>query len=220
MQRTHAVLIGLTAAGLMLTTHALARRLTVNAEDNIYGVGQSSAPGGGNVPTAEMSVGAGNCITVTKVTGSLKCSSRRGCITLNSGGNLNDPDGTGAAPATSSNTGSGSISGITAPNAGYLVGLFTKAAGPSGPAPAALDFTSIGTNFASLSPALNQTFFIGDGHTGDNSGAVQQFTVPAGARRLWLGISDACNYNGAPGCYTDNSGTYTVAVLRQKTSCP
>ena len=220
MQRTHAVLIGLAAAGLMLSTHASARRLTVNAQDNIYGVGQSSAPGGGNVPTAVMGVAAGNCITFPKVTGSLTCSSRRGCITLNGGGNLNDPDGTGAAPATSSNTGAGSISGITAPNAGYLVGLFTKAAGPSGTAPASLDFTSIGTNFTSLSPKLNQTFFIGDGHTGDNSGAVQQFTAPPGARRLWLAISDACNYNGAPGCYGDNSGTYTVTVLRQKTTCP
>lgn len=25
-----------------------------------------------------------------------------------------------------------------------------------------------------------------------------------------LGISDACSYNGAPGCYNDNSGTFTV----------
>ena len=137
-----------------------------------------------------------------------------GLVTINNGTgtNLNDADGVGAAVATSSETGSGSISGITGPGAGYLVGVFLGAGGPSGSAPAALNFTSsgLGTSFTSLSPLLDQVFFIGDGLTGDGSGSVQTFVVPTGATELYLGISDACGYNGGPGCYGDNVGSFTV----------
>jgi hypothetical protein len=81
----------------------------------------------------------------------------------------------------------------------------------SGPAPAGLDFTSIGTSFASLSPLLDQVFFIGDGLTGDGSGSVQQFIVPTGATVLYLGISDAPGYQGDPGAYGDNGGAFTTS---------
>jgi hypothetical protein len=210
-------------ASLLLAPSAFAGKFTVNAQDNIYGAGQTSAPGGGNVPTAILKLSRKSaCVTVTKVTGSLTCTEKSGCIVLNltSGDNLNDPDGTGAAPATSSNSGAGSISGITAPLAGYLVGLFAPAKGPAGTAPAALNFVTTGTNFAQLSPLLDQTFFVGDGHTGDRAGAVQYFSVPAGARRLYFGISDACNYNGGPGCYDDNQGSYRVVAKASDTACP
>jgi hypothetical protein len=127
------------------------------------------------------------------------------------GNNPNDPDGAGAVPATSSNTGTSSISGITAPGAGYLTGVFVAAGGPSGAAPAALNFTTgTGTAFTSLSPLLDQVFFIGDGLTGDGTGATQVFYAPSGAFTLYLGISDAGGYNGAPGAYGDNLGTYFV----------
>ena len=77
------------------------------------------------------------------------------------------------------------------------MGVFETATGPAGgPPPATLDFTVIGTSFASLSPALNQVFYIGDGLTGDGSGSVQQFIVPLGATRLYLGCADAGGYNG------------------------
>ena len=102
----------------------------------------------------------------------------------------------------------------SAPGAGYLVGLFVPAGGPAGAAPTALDFTSsgLGTSFTSLSPQLDQVFFIGDGLTGNGTGTQQTFNIPTGAGQLWLGISDAGFYNGAPGAYGDNLGTYTVGL--------
>jgi hypothetical protein len=69
-----------------------------------------------------------------------------GTIVLNngSGNNSNDADGAHSAvgSGTSSNTGASLISGITAPGAGYLVGVFLAAGGPSGAAPTALDYTT------------------------------------------------------------------------------
>src|SRR6202021_1741293 len=130
------------------------------------------------------------------------------------GDNPNYADGGGGKPAISSNTGTASISGMMAPGAGYLVGLFVPAGGPAGAAPAALDFTSsgLGTSFTSLSPQLDQVFFIGDGLTGNGTGTQQTFNIPTGAVQLWLGISDAGGYVGAPGAYGDNLGTYTVVL--------
>ncbi len=90
-----------------------------------------------------------------------------------------------------------------------------------GAAPSALDFTSIGTDFTALSPLLDQTFFIGDGLTGDGTGTTQVFHVPTGATTLYLGISDACGYNGGPGCYGDNYGSFAVPVtLHARTAVP
>jgi hypothetical protein len=204
---------------------ALARQtLTVNAQDNIYGAGRKKAPGGGNVPTAILRLsGSPACVEVKKVTGSLACFKRSGCITRNDTDSiyLNDPDGAGhGAPPSSSNTGTAEVSGIKAPLAGYLTALFTVHKRPTGAAPPALDFTVIGTNFTAFSPALDQTFFVGDGHTGDLRGNVQQFNVPSGARHLYFGISDACNDNGPPSCYYDNAGSYTVHVRVLKEACP
>lgn len=186
----------------------------MNSTDDIYNAGTS-------VPPNPIALGSGaTSVTFTSVTGSLTssggntCASTLGCIVLNNGtgNNLNDPDGVGAAPSTSSNTGANGISGITGPGAGYLVGVFLAAGGPSGGTPAALNFTSsgLGTSFSSLSPILDQTFFIGDGLTGDGTGSLQAFNVPAGAADLYLGISDASGYNGSPGAYGDNLGSYSV----------
>lgn len=209
------------AALLVAAAPATAQTVTVHAKDNIYGAGARPAPGGGRVPPSIVVPSGSVCFTVTKVQGSSTCASKEKCITLNGGGNLNDPDGVGAAPTTSSNTGTATISGITAPDAGYLVGLFSVSKGPSGAAPAALDFTTgKTTHFTSLAPELDQTFFIGDGRTGDGKGMSQTFSVPAGAGKLWLGISDACGYNGAPGCFNDNSGRYRVVIVMHHGSCP
>jgi hypothetical protein len=197
---------------------------TVDAQDNIYGAGQTAAPGGGNVPTAVQKLGlSAACVTIAKVAGSLPCAAKKGCIQINtgSGDTPNDADGAGSAAATFSNTGTDLISGIAAPYAGYLVGVFTTKKGPKGAAPAALDFTTgEGTAFTSLSPALDQTFFIGDGLTGDHKGIQQTFTVPSGARKLWLGISDAPFYSGSPGAYSDNIGSFTVVVRVHNDTCP
>ncbi len=104
------------------------------------------------------------------------------------------------------------ISGYKGPQ-GPLVGVFLDDSIPSsGPAPATLDFTpgGLGTDFLTLSPALRQVFYIGDGVT---SGDVfQEFIAPAGATRLALGIPDGFGFVGAPGAYDDNDGAYRVRV--------
>ncbi len=192
-------------------TNGNASSTTVQSTGSIYAAGDgSTAPTMITLPSGATSV-VFNSVTGSITTG---CASAEGCIVLNNGtgNNGNDPDGVGAVPATSSNTGTSSISGMMAPGAGYLVGLFVPAGGPAGAAPAALDFTStgLGTSFTSLSPLLDQVFFIGDGLTGNGTGTQQTFNIPTGAVQLWLGISDAGGYVGAPGAYGDNLGSYAV----------
>jgi len=97
------------------------------------------------------------------------------------------------------------IAGLTAPFHS-LIGVFLDANLPTASAaPAALNFASLGTTFASLSPLLQQPFFIGDGLTGIGTGAAQDFIVPAGATRLFLGTMDAYGWY-------DNSGSFNVSV--------
>jgi hypothetical protein len=94
----------------------------------------------------------------------------------------------------------------------FLAGVFLSDAAPSGPAPASLDFsgTAIGRSFSSLAPALQQTFYIGDGLTGEGSGAAQSFLVPDGATRLFLGIVDGSYFVGGPDYYDNNRGSFVA----------
>lgn len=96
---------------------------------------------------------------------------------------------------------------------GALVGVFLDDSIPNGASqPPTLDFTpsGIGTEFTSLSPDLRQIFFIGDGKT--SGGVFQEFIAPAGTTRLVLGIPDGFGFNGVPGAYDDNDGSYRVRV--------
>ena len=91
----------------------------------------------------------------------------------------------------------------------YLAGVFTGEARPA--TPPALDFTG-DHDFRSLSPLLDQVFFIGNGRT--SAGRLQQFVVPAGATRLWLGMPDICGPGDVADCYFDNDGSLRVTVSR------
>jgi hypothetical protein len=196
---------------------ALADSATVNSMDNIYAAGGQTVVGplGEGLSPQDLSISSG--VTSYTFTAS-------GTITLNNGGGnqSNDPDGQDAGVVgTSFNTGFGSISGITAPGQGYLVGVFVDGT-PSGPAPSPLVFAT--TNFTTLSPLLDQVFFIGDGLTGDGTGSAQTFFVPTGATDLYLGISDSYFYGnapdgsfaaGTPGSYGDNVGNFNVTATAQ-----
>ena len=191
---------------LALATAAHAASYVVNATDDLYNLDLANQAG--DAPVA---------VNVTALT-SISFAAT-GSVVLNeySGNTPNDPDGVGAATSSSSNTGANGIAGLTAPNAGYLTGVFVgNTIDPT--APAALDFTT--TSFASLSPALQQAFFIGDGLTGDNSGTTQIFYVPTGATTLYLGISDACGYNGGPSCYDDNYDSFSVTTTASGGAVP
>jgi hypothetical protein len=91
------------------------------------------------------------------------------------------------------------MSDLTAP-ANSLVGVFLGPTRPDlaiGPfPPPALDF-STDRDFETLSPLLQQPFFIGDGLTGD--GVRQQFFIPAEATRLYLGTMDIRNWSDNDG---------------------
>jgi len=119
------------------------------------------------------------------------------------------PSGNGAAG--SNLTSFGGISSYIGPQ-GPLVGVFLDDSVPSGAAPAGLDFspTGLGIDFASLSPELDQVFYIGDGKTA--GGDFQSFIAPTGATRLFLGIPDGFGFGGAPGAYDDNDGSYRIRI--------
>jgi hypothetical protein len=139
---------------------------------------------------------------------------------MNSGSNLNDPDGNDAQVDLSFNSGSSYISGNTSPGAGYLTGVFVNRAIATTPLPPALDFTKgEGTSFKTLAPVLNQSFFVGDGRVGSAKGAKQRFLVPAGAQKLYFGITDACGFDGPPSCYFDNKGNFAVSVSVTEQPC-
>jgi hypothetical protein len=89
-----------------------------------------------------------------------------------------------------------------------LVGVFLDDGMPNGsPTPPGLDFSDngLGMAFGQLCPGLKQPFFIGDGLTGRGTGARQQFVVPPGATRLFLGTVDGFDWN-------TNSGAFSVQV--------
>jgi hypothetical protein len=102
----------------------------------------------------------------------------------------------------------------------FLSGVFLDDNDPiSLTAPSRLDFssTSLGRSFSSLAPELQQTFYIGDGLTGEGTGSVQTFWVPDSATRLFLGIVDGAYFVGGPDYYDNNAGsfsaTFTVATV-------
>lgn len=85
-----------------------------------------------------------------------------------------------------------------------LLGVFLDDSQPSLlAAPAGLDFETIGLDFLSLAPMLRQVFFIGDGY---NSGNIQQqFVIPVGATRLFLGTMDGHGW-------ANNDGAFSIVV--------
>ena len=126
------------------------------------------------------------------------------------GGTIFGPEGNGI-PGSSSITPFGGISGYLGTQ-GALVGLFHDDSIPDGTPPATLDFRSsaIGVNFASLAPDPGQVFFIGNGV--NSSGDFQEFLAPSGATRFFIGITDAFGFNGAPGAFDDNDGSYQIRL--------
>lgn len=126
------------------------------------------------------------------------------------GGLMYGPDGNGV-PGSSSISAFGGISGYLGTQ-GALVGVFLDNAIPNGAAPATLNFSTagLGVDFLSLSPQIGQVFYIGNGVTSTN--AVQEFIAPVSATRLFIGITDAFGFNGAPGAFDDNDGAYRIRI--------
>ena len=99
-------------------------------------------------------------------------------------------------------------SDITAPMSS-LVAVFLSDGDPSkAQAPATLDFsTQASRDYQTLSPALGQVFFVGNGRT--SGGASHGVVVPQGATRLYFGVMDWYQWN-------NNQGGLHVTVLLAK----
>jgi len=90
-----------------------------------------------------------------------------------------------------------------------VVGVFLDDNVPAtqGTPPATLDFsTSTTRDFSTLQPQLRQVFFIGDGLRNDGV-TKQNFVVPNGATRLFIGSMDGWEWN-------NNYGSFTTTVVR------
>jgi hypothetical protein len=109
----------------------------------------------------------------------------------------------------------GPISGINDPSNDFLTGVFLGPSQPTGAPPPALTFKTgeNGAQYSSLSPRLQQSFYIGTGR-GVSGGTVQlsQVNVPAGATRLALGVADGYSFAGTPGYYSDDGGIYQATI--------
>ena len=182
----------------------------VDARASIFGANPTDPTGSidstGLTPTGlSLTPGLNRILTFSSITGA-----------VNPGVSFGGPDGAlyvGTGVNISSYNGiSGTIDDNNREMA--LFGVFTD--GTFGTAPARLNFSG-NHSFLSLTPLINQSFFVGDGLTGTGSGTIQQFLVPDGATTLYLGFDDAYNnglflpFVGAPSSYDDNSGSLTAA---------
>lgn len=192
---------------------AQAQTLKVDANYEISGAGYkavTTSDGTGALPKSIKFPAGSTSMTFAIDGGSIKkgrCTAP--CISIDGGNTYNDADGVGIGYSANLQPDE-SISGIQSPTLGFVTGVF-ESGPPAGDAPATLNFDTIGTDFTSLSPELQQLFFIGDGLTGDGTGSVQVFYVPSGAKTLYPGITDACSGSGLPSCYGDNSGDFVVS---------
>jgi hypothetical protein len=96
------------------------------------------------------------------------------------------------------------ISNMQAP-INCLLGVFldngTPGSGSESTPPPDLDFsTDAARDFTTLQPQIRQIFFIGDGR--DDNGNVQQFVVPKGATRLFIGTWDSYEWNNNIGAFS------------------
>lgn len=189
------------------TTH----QVVVSGQANIYGSGKSilPAPGGGSAGVAPVlinlgSAGPGRTMQIVSATGMVDC-----CTAPNGADGSTVHLATRVSPF-------GGLSGITHPVLrNFLTGVFLDDSVPADPPPATLDFAA---DFNSLSPALRQVFFIGDGR--NQTGQVQTFQVPTQATRLFLGFADfSYTYgilgpdgNYLPGAYENNTGALMVGL--------
>jgi len=175
---------------------AVGATVIVPGNANIFGAGHAAPPtlpsGDAGILPPSISLGSGDIFTF----------SATGSITYNGGGTYYGAEGGGGGGGTHYD----SIGGISGIEHGtqfmFLIGVFTDGTEPSGSGPSIVDFSL--DSFDTVSPQLNQTFFIGDGLTGTGTGSVQNFDVPLGATRLFLGFADRP--------YIDNIGTLTVTA--------
>lgn len=162
-----------------------------------------SAPGQSPLLVPSLLLSAGGFVTFTHVTGAT--SNTAGCCRPIEGG-----------PMVNHMTGAeNGIADVTAPLS-TLLGVFLDDSVPnSSAAPGALSFAGVGgLDFTSLTPGLKQVFFIGNGLGAGST--IQQFWVPTGATRLYLGTMDGFEWNNNAGAFNLDVN-FTSAVPEPET---
>jgi len=196
------------AATFCFAGSASAIDILVNAQCDVEYAGQSDTGGNGILPV-EIALPAGTVsLTFPSVTGTWTWSIGTGIYC--------GPDGESPVyyPGAENIGSVNGISGIIDTDTMFfLSGVFVGSTIPP-TAPPTLDFTG-DENFTTLSPLLDQQFFIGDGLTGTGTGTLQTFVVPAGAADLYLGVSAGLNLaNGtSPSWYSDNDGNLDLSPI-------
>ena len=177
--------------------------VNVNARSNIFSAGRDSvsAPGGGGggiLPDELLLVDDIGWINFKNVTGQLSFIGNR----------YDSADGSREFGT--------NITGINGISGAYhkdylmmLVGVFLDDCTPSGEWSGSNELYD---NQIENRPELNRIFYIGDGLTGRGTGSLQNFYVPEGATRLFLGFADALAFRGLPGWYDDNNGAINVTI--------
>lgn len=159
------------------------------------------APAQSPVQVSGLALGLGGFLTFTNATGGV----------LNGGGCSPAAPFTGCAPIDGTgffNHFAGAENGISDVRApiNALLGIFLDDSQPSlSAAPGTLNFQTIGLDFLTLVPLLKQVFFIGNGSTTGN--VVQQFDIPTGASRLFLGTMDGFGW-------FNNTGAISIEVTQ------
>jgi hypothetical protein len=223
---TLAALLGLVIAGCLPASVLL----TVNGNNNIFLAGQT--PTASNTPAGCNSIAAGclpqeldfvpvagNVLTfqpapavfpLPGITGGVSpCAT---CLMTTSGDGINELS---QPPATNISSSGTTISGIQyTGDEMFLIGVFLGASLPATQVASIGDYGVGGSGITptqvTYAPLVGQTFFVGDGLAGTGTGALQQFIVPTGATRLFLGFADAMFFNGQANMYNDNTGSLAV----------
>lgn len=173
-----------------------------NPHDNPDYAGTTSTPRQSPVAMAGLRVTPGSTLTFDGVNGG--ANNLKSATLYNGDGNPNQVVNnlTGAEL---------SKSDVRAP-INSVIAVFLNDSTPTGTAPATLDFsTQTSRDFASLKPQLNQTFFIGDGRR--DNGDLQQFVIPPGATRLFIGTMDSYEWNNNVGGFTVTATAATKVLL-------
>lgn len=178
----------------------------------IFGHSGSANPPASDAPYLAFAAGPGQVFTFTAVTGGVNC--------CGNPAELNTPDGMVFSnfvgwQETSSIEGLNGLSDAHGNTQLPLAAVFTTDTDPFGQtAPAALAPWDA-ANPLSVAPGLHQVFYVGDGRSGFNNagGSLLQFSAPAQATRLYIGLVDAGNFFGISGWYQDNPGQMDATVL-------
>jgi chemotaxis receptor (MCP) glutamine deamidase CheD len=193
---------------------SVSKSFRTNASEWDYaGAGANLVSSPATIGLAAISIAPGSTIIFDGVTGT----------TDYGGGTAGDADGDPTKLCTLGSPSFGNFTYFTSPMNGMsnikapinsMMAVFLDDTQPdSTAAPSPLDFsTSANRDFTSLSPQLKQVFFVGDGRR--STGEAQQFVVPAGATRLFIGNMDGWQWNNNVGGYnaTINSTTSVSTV--------